>query len=53
MLSEKELSRTSLYLEDILDLLEVPEVNDGDPDVWSNLYSTGFCLELYNTWGVS
>ena len=32
MLSEKWLSRTSLYLEDILDLLEVPEVPNRDHD---------------------
>ena len=54
-LSEKWLSRTSLYLQDILDLPEVPEVPDGDPDVWGHIHSTGFCLrfpKIYKTSGV-
>ena len=52
---EKRLSRTSPYLEDIFDLLEVPEVSDGDPNDWDHLPSTGFCArfqKMYNTWGV-
>ena len=55
VLSEKWLSRTSLYLEDILNLLEVPEVSDGDHDGWSHPHLTGCCLtfsKMYNTWGV-
>ena len=31
---------------DVPDLLEVPEVPDGDPDVWGHLHSTGFCLRF-------
>ena len=38
--SAKWLQRTSSYLEDILDLLEVPEVLDQGPDGWGNLHST-------------
>ena len=55
VLSEKWLSRTSLYLEDIIDLLEVPEVPDGDHDGWSHPHLTGFCLtfsKMYNNSGV-
>ena len=55
VLSEKWLSRTTLYLEDILNLLEVPEVPDGDHDGWVHLHSTGFCLrfpKMYITEGV-
>ena len=37
--SEKMLPGTSLYLEDILDLLEVP---DGDNNGWSHLHSIRF-----------
>ena len=51
--SEKFLSRTSLYLEDVIHLPEVPDV---DHDGWSHLHWTGFCLrfpKIYNTWGVS
>ena len=51
MLSEKWLSRASLYLEDILDLLEIPEVPDWGPDGWSHPHSTVFS-KMYNTWGV-
>ena len=55
MYNTKWLSGISLYLEDIIDLLEVPEVLDGDPDGWGHLHSTGFCPrfpKMYNTWGV-
>ena len=55
MLSEKWLSRTSLYLEDVLDILEVPEVPDEDHDSCGYLHSIGFYLrfpKMYNTWGV-
>ena len=46
----KESSRTSLYLEDILDLLNLPGC---DYVVWGCLYWTGFCLgfpKIYDTW---
>ena len=46
VLSEKKLSGTSLYMEDILELLEVPEVPHGDPDVWGHLHLTRFCLRF-------
>ena len=52
VLSEKLLSGTFLYLEDVLYLLEVP---DGDHDGWDHLHSSGFCLrfpKMYNTWHV-
>ena len=55
VLCEKCPSRTSPYLEDVLDLLEVPEVPDGDPDGWGHHHSTGFCPrfpKMYDTWGV-
>ena len=55
MLCEKWLSGTSLYMEDVFDLLGVLEVPDGDHDSWSHLHSTGFCLgfpKMENTWGV-
>ena len=32
VLCEKSSSRSSIYLEDVLDLLELPEVHVGDPD---------------------
>ena len=55
VLCEKCPSRTSPYLEDVLDLLEVSEIPDDHHDGWGNLHSTGFCLrfpKMYNTWGV-
>ena len=55
VLCEKSSSRTSPYLEDVFDLLEVPEVPDGDPDGWGHRHSTGFgprFPKMYNTWGV-
>ena len=53
MLSKNWLSRMFPYLEDILDLHEVPEVPDGHHDGWGYLHSTGFSLQfpkIYNTW---
>ena len=44
-----------IFLIEVPDLLEVPEVPDGDHDGWSHPHSTGFCLtfsKMYNTWGV-
>ena len=52
----KEPPTKNLYFEDVLDLLEVPEISDGGPYGWGHLYSTVFCLRLpkiFNTWGVN
>ena len=50
--SEKLLSGTFLYLEDVFYLLEIPDRNH---DGWDHLHSSGFCLrfpKMYNTWHV-
>ena len=44
--SGSRLSGASPFLMDVPDLLEVPEVPDGDPDVWGHLHATGFCLRF-------
>ena len=39
-------------MEDVLNLLEVPEVPDGDDDGWGHIHATAFCLmvlKMYNT----
>ena len=36
----------SPFLMDVPDLLEVPEVPKGDPNVWGHLHSTVFCLRF-------
>ena len=54
VLCEKCPSRTSPYLEDVLDLLEVPEVPEEDHNGWSHVHSTVICLrfpKIYNTSG--